>query len=100
MKSRYWIGTALLALQVLWPVGARATVLLKPNGEDAVPLRTKFLSANIVIDGALATAKQESVFQNGTARRIEADFYYTVRWCGCDLLRVLVWQRESGGADC
>lgn len=77
MKSRNWIG-ALLALQVLWPLAARATVLLKPNGEDAVPLRTKSLKANVVVDGTLATTGQEIVFQNETSRRIEADFYYTV----------------------
>src|SRR5688500_16546707 len=56
---------------------ASATVLLKPNGEDAVPLRTKSLNSQIAITGQFAATRTEMVFQNETSRRVEADFIYT-----------------------
>lgn len=55
-----------------------AQVVLKPNGQNAVPLRTKSLRSSVTISGQFATTKTEMVFQNETAERVEADFIYTV----------------------
>ncbi|HVF11290.1 MAG TPA: VIT domain-containing protein [Abditibacteriaceae bacterium] len=69
---------AIVGSTLLLPRSAIATVLLKPNGKNATPLRTKSLAANIHIEGQFATTDLVLTFQNETAEQIEADFLYTV----------------------
>lgn len=57
---------------------ARTQVVLKPNGRNAVPLRTKAIQANIAIEGQYAVNKLALTFQNETSEQIEADFIYTL----------------------
>lgn len=78
MKNRIWMGMALVALQVLWTGTAQSRVWLKPKGSDAMPLRAKALSAEVVIEKQFATTRNVMTFQNETSQRIEADFFYTV----------------------
>ncbi len=55
-----------------------SSILLKPNGQSAMPLRTKSISADVEIDRQFATTDLTMVFQNETHNRIEADFMYTL----------------------
>ncbi len=55
-----------------------AQILLKPNGQNAAPLRVKSLDAQVKIQGQFAQTALTYVFQNETSERVEADFFYTV----------------------
>lgn len=66
-----WCGVCLLQ-------PAHAQILLKPKGDNAVPLRIKSLDARVKIRGQFAESTLTYVFQNETSERIEADFMYTV----------------------
>ena len=69
----------LLCVACLFSSGnARTQVILKPNGRNAVPLRTKAIQANISIEGQYAVNKLALTFQNETSEQIEADFIYTL----------------------
>ena len=57
---------------------AHAQILLKPNGQNAAPLRVKSLDAQVKIQGQFAQTSLTYVFQNETSERVEADFFYTV----------------------
>jgi hypothetical protein len=63
---------ALLAL----PSVTFGQAVLKPNGEDAVPLRLKSLDARVTIDGPVATSTWTYIYEHGQSRRFEADFLY------------------------
>ena len=72
-----WVQVLAVVL-VLWSVGvARANLVLKPRGENALPLRAKELKANVVIEGQFATTQVWWTFQNELAERTEADFLYS-----------------------
>jgi hypothetical protein len=98
---------ALLAV-VLWPSGASAQVVLKPNGQAAMPLRVKSLTANVSIDGQFAATRQTLLFQNETNQRIEADFLYTLPpntlvtsfayWYGDEKVPAKVVEKEEAAA--
>ena len=53
---------------------ASANFLLKPNGQNAVPLRRKALHAEVAIRGGVANVSQIMTFANESSERIEADF--------------------------
>lgn len=72
------IVCAILATALLGASPLPAQVILKPNGQNAVPLRSKALLADVTIDGQFATTKLVMTFQNETSERIEADFLYTL----------------------
>jgi hypothetical protein len=72
------LALAVLASMVLLASPASAQVLLKPNGQNAMPLRTKAVKADVHIRGQFASTNMETTFQNETLQRIEADFIYTV----------------------
>src|SRR5689334_6897765 len=67
-----WLGLLVCRLP------ASAQIVLKPNGQNAVPLRVKSLAADTTIDRQFAATKLTLTFQNETADRIEADFIYTL----------------------
>lgn len=71
-------GAVLAGAAMLLPIPLRAQVVLKPNGQNAVPLRVKSLSVDTHIDRQFATSKLTLNFQNETGQRIEADFLYTL----------------------
>ncbi|HEX8236254.1 MAG TPA: VIT domain-containing protein [Abditibacteriaceae bacterium] len=74
----FLLALTVLASMVLLASSAGAQVLLKPNGQNAMPLRTKALKADVDIRGQFAGMDMEMTFQNETHERIEADFIYTV----------------------
>ncbi len=77
--GRLWpalmVGSALLAGALNH--GAQAKILLKPNGKNAAPLRTKAVQAEVEIDGQFAHTRQIVTFQNEAQERIEADFLFS-----------------------
>jgi hypothetical protein len=85
-----------------------AQVVLKPNGQAAIPLRVKSLSANVEIDGQFAATHQTLIFQNETSERIEADFMYTLPpntlvtsfayWYGDEKVTAKVVEKEEAAA--
>ena len=56
---------------------ANANFLLKPNGQNAAPLRRKTLKADVEIRGGVASVSQIMTFANESSARIEADFILT-----------------------
>ncbi len=56
---------------------ANANFLLKPNGQNAAPLRRKTLKADVTIRGGVANVSQIMTFANESSERIEADFILT-----------------------
>ena len=68
----------LFLLSVLLSLPAQAQILLKPNGQNAAPLRVKALKADVKITGQFASTQLNYTFQNETSERIEADFIYSV----------------------
>ena len=71
-----WLVVLLVLASACLPVDAR--VLLKPKGANAMPLFTRSISADVVIDGQFATTTLTLVFQNDCSDQIEADFIYTL----------------------
>ena len=71
------IASALVGCLLCWQP-ARARILLKPKGENALPLRTKALKADVTIEGQFATTELELTFANESGRRMEADLIYTL----------------------
>jgi len=55
-----------------------AQVVLKPTGAAALPLKTKSIGAEVVIDRQVAVTKLTLTFQNPSPTQIEADFIYTL----------------------
>ncbi|HVF10958.1 MAG TPA: VIT domain-containing protein [Abditibacteriaceae bacterium] len=101
------LGIALFALLILSrPAAAR--VLLKPNGQNAMPLRTKSLQADVIIHGQFATTRLEMIFQNEMRGRREVEFIYTVPphtvmtyfayWFGAEKAVARVVEKERAAA--
>jgi hypothetical protein len=67
-----WVGV------LLQPMPGTAQVVLKPNGQNAIPLHTKSIQAEVILDHQVASARLTLTFQNTTSDRIEADFIYTL----------------------
>ncbi|MFN3653493.1 MAG: VIT domain-containing protein [Armatimonadota bacterium] len=57
---------------------AAPQVVLKPRGDNGMPLRTKAVKAEVRIDGQFAASRLELTFQNETYDRIEAEFLYSL----------------------
>lgn len=74
----YTMLCLLMFLGALTQLPLQARVLLKPNGSNAMPLRTKAIKTQVEIEGRFASTRSEMTFQNETSHRIEADFLYTV----------------------
>lgn len=119
MRRLHRLSRAMLsAARLLLIVGAVATtmrlapasarVLLKPRGENAAPLRTKALKADVEIKNGFATTTLTMTFQNEVAQRIEADFIYTVApdavvthfayWFGDEKVVARVVEKERAAA--
>ena len=82
MRKRIRLGvlflTTLVALTI-WGRVAAAQVVLKPTGQNGVPLRAKSLTATVLVEKTrFATCDLDIVFANDIASRVEADFLYTV----------------------
>ncbi len=75
MFRRILIGCLGLALCAS---AGNAQILLKPNGQNAAPLRVKELKADVKISGQFAATTLNYTFQNETSERIEADFIYAL----------------------
>src|SRR4028119_629781 len=76
---RYVVRLALLCCVFLMCVEAsQADFLLKPSGQNAVPLRRKALQVNAVLSGGLASVTQTMTFANESSQRTEADFILSV----------------------
>ncbi len=67
-----------LGLMAQWARPAGASMVLKPKGQDARPLRLKGIEADVEIERQFATTKTVMTFQNEVSQRIEADFIYTL----------------------
>lgn len=80
IKKTAWRATLLTVFILLFlSVGAKAQVVLKPNGQNATPLRMKSVSVKAVVEAAqFATTDLDITFQNELNARVEADFLYTV----------------------
>ncbi|HVF85218.1 MAG TPA: VIT domain-containing protein, partial [Abditibacteriaceae bacterium] len=61
-----------------WADGARADFVLKPSGQNAIPLRRKALQVDATLRGGVASEVQTMTFANETSQRTEADFILTV----------------------
>lgn len=76
LRSRLLCALGVITLLISSVVSA--DVVLKPNGQNSFPLRTKALKAEAIIDGQFAATRLNFTFQNETYDRIEADFIYTL----------------------
>lgn len=85
-----------------------AQVVLKPNGQNAVPLRTKAIRADVAIHRQFADTLLTLTFQNQTYDRIEADFIYTLPprtivtsfayWYGDEKVPARIMEKEEAAA--
>jgi len=89
-------------------LSVQAQIVLKPNGQNAAPLRMKAISAEAIVEGAVAATRQTLIFQNETSEQIEADFIYTLPlntvvtyfayWYGKEKVVARIMEKERAAA--
>jgi hypothetical protein len=104
-----------VALRVLVGLGllcgmadGRAAMVLKPNGQQAAPLRMKAVDADVTIAHGVAVTRATVTFANEAADRVEADFIATVPpravvssfayWYGSEKVLARVAEKERAAA--
>jgi hypothetical protein len=106
MRIRTLIPLIALALAGFSP--ALSQVVLKPNGQNAVPLRLKALTEEVKIHGQFARSTLQLTFQNESWDRVEADFIYTLPqdtlvssfayWYGDEKVKAKIVEKEEAAA--
>ena len=76
-SSTRWASFVVATMATCFAASARADFVLKPNGQNAIPLRRKTLDVDATIRGGIASTTQTMTFANETQQRTEADFILT-----------------------
>ena len=76
-STRWFVCSVLIMASCFLPMMARADFVLKPSGQNAIPLRRKTLDIDATIRGGVASTTQTMTFANETQQRTEADFILT-----------------------